>query len=173
MKLIVFSLVALAAIAAPADAAFVTIDGGGNITGVFAAPQPQLPGYTTIADDDARLASFAAGGVPGSLAQKLAAGLAVTSTATPPLSATYALDPTTLDQVGSVARDAAAGLGLPGSASTFTYPDITGAPHVFASTDIQNLYKAMRDYVFALNETAATLQAGGGASWPSPSKTIP
>lgn len=106
------------------------------------------------------------------LAAKLAAGVALTSTATPAISATYALDPTTLDQIGSVARDAAAGLGLPGGLTSFTYPDITGNPKSFSGANIQALYKAMRDVVFALNTAAATLAAGGAANWPMQTATI-
>ncbi len=107
------------------------------------------------------------------LAAKLASGIAITSTGTPAISATYALDQTTLDQIGAVARDSAAGLGLPGGAATFTYPDINGVPRTFTGAQIQALYKAMRDCVFALYTTAATLAAGGTAVWLAQSATIP
>jgi hypothetical protein len=38
--------------------AYVTLDGGGNITGQFARPQPGVPGYAQIADNDPRIAAF-------------------------------------------------------------------------------------------------------------------
>ena len=122
-----------------------------------------FPGY------DAAVTALSA---PDVLASKLEFGIAITSTGTPALDATYALDPVTLDEIGSVARDAAAGLGLPGGLSTFTYPDITGTPHTFAAADIQNLYKAMRNLLLQLNEQEATQAAGGTPTWPAQSATI-
>lgn len=123
-----------------------------------------FPGYA---------AATVAANAPATLAGKIASGIAVTSTGTAALSATYALDSMTLDQIGSVARDAAAGLGLPGGLSTFTYPDINGSPHTFASADVQNIYKAMRNLLFALNTQAAVMAAGGSPSWPVQTATIP
>ena len=38
-------------------AAFVTIVGG-NLTGIFANPQPLLPGYAVIPDEDVRIAPY-------------------------------------------------------------------------------------------------------------------
>lgn len=107
------------------------------------------------------------------MTSKLAAGLAVTSTGTPAISATYALDPVTLDQIRALAGDAKMGLGFPGGASTFDYPDATGTPRTFNATSIVNLYKALRDYVAALNTTAAILMQGGQAAWPAATTTIP
>lgn len=122
-----------------------------------------FPGYTAAA---------AAVAAQGTYNAAILAGLGVTSTGTPALNATYALDQTTLDQIGSVARDAAAGLGLPGGGGTFIYPDASGTPHSFSSANVQDLYKAMRDYMFELNTTLATIQAGGQANWPEASVTI-
>lgn len=105
---------------------------------------------------------------------KLAAGITITSTGNAGISATYALDDTTLSQISSVARDAASGLGLPQNASTFDYPDIDGnMGHAFSATDIQNLYKAMRDLVANLQEQLAVAKQGGTPAWPSQSVTIP
>jgi hypothetical protein len=99
-------------------------------------------------------------------ATKLGAGIAITSTGTPALNATYALDQVTLDEVGALARDCAAGLGFPQGASTFAYPDIAGTPRTFTPPEMQALYRAMRDMVFLLNEAMATMAAGGSPSWP-------
>lgn len=99
-------------------------------------------------------------------------GIIITSTGSPSINATYALDQTTLDQVGSVARDAASGLGLPGGLSTFTYPDIDGIPHDLTSDNVVALYQAMRNYVFSMNVTENTLANGGSANWPDSHVTI-
>lgn len=140
---------------------------------LFGSPQDDQTDYAEIADDDARyLAYVDRQNLPAIYASKLAGGIAITSTGTPAISGTYALDQLTLDQIGSVARDAGSGLGLPGDLTSFAYPDIDGAPHAFAAADIQHLYKAMRDLVFAMSTTAATLAAGGSADWPAQSKTI-
>lgn len=101
------------------------------------------------------------------LAEKIAAGIAITCTGTPALNATYALDATTMDQIGSVARDAASGLGLPGGAASFTYPDASGQPRTFTSAQIVALYRAQRDLLFTLNSQAAILAHGGQPSWPA------
>src|SRR5258708_6153055 len=53
------------------------------------------------------------------LASKLAAGLAIVSTASPLLNGTYALDQTSQEQLWNVALGSAAGLGLPGGVSNF------------------------------------------------------
>lgn len=99
-------------------------------------------------------------------------GLTITSTGSPDVDGTYALDSVTLDQIGSVARDASSGLGLPGGLTTFIYPDITGTPHSMTSTNVVDVYKEMRNYIFALNTTAQTLENGGSAAWPASSVTI-
>ena len=87
----------------------------------------------------------------------LGAGLAVVFSVAPALSSTYALDPVTLDQVGTVARDSASGLGLPGSLPAFVYPDINGVPVAFTGVQIGQLYQAMRDYVYEVNTNVAQL----------------
>jgi hypothetical protein len=122
-------------------------------------------------------ASFAAPVMPPptpaqQAASLLAAGLAITCASVPAINGTFALDPTTMDQIGSVARDCAAGLGLPLGAPAFAYPDITGANKNFAPAQLQELYKALRDFIYAVDVTAKTLAAGGSASWPSAAVTI-
>lgn len=106
------------------------------------------------------------------LAQKIAAGIAITSTGTPAISATYALDALTLSQVQSVAQDAGSGLGLPGGASTFTYPDIAGQPRTFTSAQLIAVYRAMRDLLLILNTQAAVMAHGGPPSWPTQTAVI-
>lgn len=107
------------------------------------------------------------------LITRLAAGIAITSTGTPALDASYALDTVTMDQVGAVARDFASGLGLPNNAGTFAYPDIAGIPRTFTGAAIVALYKAQRDLIFSLNQQSAIMAHGGPPSWPVQSATIP
>lgn len=150
---------------------YVERNSDGAVINVFARPQPGVA-EEYLADDDAEL--LARENPPSVLlAQKLAAGLAVTSTGTPALSATYALDQVTLDQIRALASDAAVGFGFPGGVSTFDYPDATGTPRTFTPIAIANLYKALRNYVALLNTTAAILAQGGEAEWPEAAATIP
>jgi hypothetical protein len=88
------------------------------------------------------------------------------------LNAVYGLDQTTMDQIGSVARDAASGLGLPGDGDTFTYPDLAGVPHVFGEPTCIGIYKAMRDLLLKLNTQAAIMTNLGTPSWPVQTATI-
>lgn len=107
------------------------------------------------------------------LATRTSIGITITSTGNPSLNALYALDPITMDQVGSVARDAASGLGLPGNQATFFYPDANGNQAAFSATELINSYKAMRDLLFALNIQAAIMGLGGTPVWPAQDAVIP
>lgn len=131
-----------------------------------------------LADQTMRLQSGTLVSVPSQpnagqiFASKLAEGIQITSTGTQSLSATYALDDLTLAQIGSIARDAASGLGLPGGGNTFSYPDISGVPKSLSAANVQALYKAMRDLVWQLNTQFAVLAQGGTPSWPAQTATI-
>jgi hypothetical protein len=104
---------------------------------------------------------------------KIAAGIAITSTSTPDLTCTMALDSTTMDQIGAVARDASSGLGLPGGLDTFTYPDIDSTPRAFSQAQIIALYRAQRDLIYQLSTQAAIMRQGLVPSWPAQTATIP
>jgi hypothetical protein len=106
------------------------------------------------------------------LASKIALGIAITSTGAPSISATYALDATTLDQIGSVARDFSSGLGLPGDIMTFTYPDATGQPRTFTGDQLAALYRKQRNLLAVLNTQAAIMAHGGTPVWPTQTATI-
>lgn len=106
------------------------------------------------------------------LAEKIAAGIAITCTGNPALNETFALDDTTLTQIGSVARDAASGLGLPLGIPVFVYPNLAGEPCTFTPAQIIATYKAMRDLLFRLNTQAAIMGHGLSPSWPTQSATI-
>jgi hypothetical protein len=124
----------------------------------FAAPPPYVPPPLTPDEE---------------LAARITAGIAITSTATPALNATYALDKDTMDEIGPVARDSCTRLGLPGKKATFDYPDITGALHTFAATDLQNLYMEQRDMLLVLTEQAGIMEHGGTPVWPTQAAVIP
>lgn len=106
------------------------------------------------------------------LGNKIADGIDITCTGDPTISAVYALDVDTMNQVGAVARDAASGLGLPGDAATFTYPDLLGAPHAFTAVQFIALYKAMRDLLLVLNTQSALMKNGFPPDWPTQTATI-
>ncbi|HXA23633.1 MAG TPA: hypothetical protein VNW90_15185 [Acetobacteraceae bacterium] len=155
--------------------AHVQIDGSGKVIGIFGLPQHGNAGVTEIPDNDPRIAAFLAppsASASAILAQKIAAGIAITSTGTPALNATYALDPTTMEQIGSVARDNAASLGLPGGLPTFVYPDASGTPHTFTGSQIDAVYRAMRDLIFVLTTQAGVMAHGGSPVWPSQTAVI-
>jgi hypothetical protein len=84
----------------------------------------------------------------------------------------FALDQTTLDQIGSVARDFAAGLGLPNDVNVFVYPDYNGSPVAMSGEEVVKVYRAMRNLVSTLNMQAAVMAHGGPPAWPSHSVTI-
>jgi hypothetical protein len=73
-------------------------------------------------------------------------GVAITFTGFPALSVVYPLDDVSLLTLGNVARDAAAGLGLPMETGTYPQQDLSGAFHVLTSAQVQKLYVRLRDY---------------------------
>jgi hypothetical protein len=106
------------------------------------------------------------------LVAALATGLAITSTATAALDATYALDAVSQQQISDIAVPLFAGAGFPGGGQTFAYPDTTGAPHNFSVADFQNFYQAVRTYLLALNTASETVAQGGPANWPAAAAKI-
>jgi hypothetical protein len=160
--------------------AFVQLDANGNVVGMFGVAQndPAPPGYAVIADNDPRIAAFLnapptpAQQADAALEARIAAGFAITSTGGG-WTETFALDQTTLDQIGSMARDCASGMGLPQGAATFSYPDINGNPGpALTPRNMIDVYKALRDYMAAATQQAAVMAAGGTPQWPAASKTI-
>lgn len=134
----------------------VTVEPGWTYDGAtFAAPVPPPP----TAEE--------------TYSQKIGAGLAVTSTATPALDATYSLATADFAALGSIARDASSGLGLPGGGATAPVKDIDGTPHDFPEADVIALYKAERDYIAALGAQRDIMADGGTPVWPPATATIP
>lgn len=106
------------------------------------------------------------------LAARIGNGIALTSDSTPALATTFALDDTTLMQIGSVARDAGSGLGLPGGYPVFGYPDKDGTIRQFTEAQIIGLYRAMRDLLLVLTTQAQTMRHGGTPIWPDQAANI-
>ncbi|AYZ68157.1 hypothetical protein EGY31_34945 [Burkholderia multivorans] len=85
------------------------------------------------------------------VAQALAVGLTITSTSTPAINGTYAVDSLSQSDIVAIEASLNAGKGFPGgSSSTFSYPDMSGALHGFSEANFTNFAAAVRDYVYAL-----------------------
>ena len=101
------------------------------------------------------------------------AGVAVVSTGTPAISATYPIDPVAQAQMSAIAAGLAAGRGLPGGGATFLYPDINHAQRSFTSANFLAMASAIEGFLYQFNQAVATLVAGGAASLPTQPLTIP
>ncbi|NPT57375.1 hypothetical protein [Paraburkholderia elongata] len=98
----------------------------------------------------------------------LATGLKLTSTGTPALNGTFACDPLSQMDIIAIETSLNAGKGFPGGATTFNYPDASGAMHAFSQSNFTNFAAAVRDYVYALKSVIA----GASSTLPSASATI-
>ena len=103
---------------------------------------------------------------------RLSAGLTITSTATPALNGTYAVDPTMQARISAVAAGLANGKGFPHGATTYAWPDIGGTRHTFGEADWLNFGAAVEAYVTDLDQQEALDFAGGTPTWPSATATI-
>lgn len=110
---------------------------------------------------------------PAQFDAAVSAGLTITSTGTPALNGTYAVDTAARDVISAVEAGIAGGKGLPGGGSTFNHLDIAGVPHAFDATSFPNFAAAVRDYYYALIQTLVSIKGGHGGTWPSASATIP
>lgn len=106
-------------------------------------------------------------------AGKTGDGLTITSQAAPTLTATYAIDFPTQQNIIGIVASIAAGAGLPMGAATIPWPDTRGLPHNFTAEQFKAFAAAVRDYVFGLRQTWGALKAGLTIDWPSPSVSIP
>ena len=114
----------------------------------------------------------------GQLAQQqynaaIVAGLTITSTGSSSLNGTYSITPQAQSNISGIVTSIAAGQGLPHGALTIQWLDAAGAPHAFTALQITAFGVAIRDYLYDLQITHATLAAGGSASWPAATVTIP
>ncbi len=95
------------------------------------------------------------------------AGIEIHSASNSTITGFYALDSQTLDQIGAVARDYAAGLGLPGGLGGFSYPDKAGLMRQFTGPELVAVYQAMRNLIFQIQTQGAIMRRGGEPEWPS------
>lgn len=87
--------------------------------------------------------------LPQQAAAMLNAGLQIMSTATPSLDGTYACDALSQADIVAIETSLNAGKGFPGGATSFNYPDISGALHSFGEADFTDFAAAVRDFVYA------------------------
>ena len=104
--------------------------------------------------------------------QILAQGCALTSTGTPALNGTYALDKDSQSNISAIADGIANGKGLPGGGSTFNYPDVMGAQHAFDAAHFVAAAAAFETFIYDFDQALETLVSGGTATMPVASVTI-
>ncbi len=132
------------------------IDGQGRVSQSFA---------TTSAAPSTALAQYSAA---------IAVGIAITSTGTPALSGTYALDPGTMQALYNLGTYIATNGTYPAGNATLNWPDLAGTVHTFGITSTFKAFvKALQDYVAKLAIAQASAAAGGNPTWPTASATIP
>lgn len=101
-----------------------------------------------------------------------AGGVQVTSTGTPALNGTYAVDAVSQAQITSLSTGIAAGKPLPGGGSTFNYSDITGGQHAFNSTNFLDFAAAIEGYIYNFNQALIASVSGTPTALPSTALTI-
>jgi hypothetical protein len=104
---------------------------------------------------------------------QIAQGVAITSTGTPALNATYAIDPTSQSQLFQIVAYATNRGEFPNGQTTFPYPDITGTNHTFTVAALTNLLKAVSPIIYSMQTTLESRLQGNDTAWPSQAVTIP
>jgi hypothetical protein len=127
-----------------------------DVTAVSPAPQV---GWTATQDGNAWTFAAPAAFTPTPQQQAVAlltnGAVAITSTATPALNGSYAIDPISRGNIIAVQTSINAGLGVPGGGPTFNYLDASNAPHAFTAANFTAFATAVRDYVYALTQVAS------------------
>ena len=113
------------------------------------------PGWTVV--NGVLTAPPAAPAPPLTLSQQaqvaMGAGLAVTSTSTPALSATYPVDTVSMATIQSEAMSVLLNNTFSDGTTTLAWPDVSGVTHTFPSTAMFNLFAtACSAYVAALGK---------------------
>jgi hypothetical protein len=85
----------------------------------------------------------------------LGTGISITSTGTPALNGTYAVDQLSQMDIIAIETSLNAGKGFPGGTTTFSYPDASGAMHAFSEGNFTDFAAAVRDYVYTLKSVIA------------------
>jgi hypothetical protein len=103
-------------------------------------------------------------------AAALAAGLAITSTATASLDATYPADPNTVSYVNSELNAILLNGTFADGATAIQWPDTTGALHTFTVAQFKTFAAALGTFVSGIRKCVI---GAVGAALPSASDTIP
>lgn len=145
--------------AAPGEAVFPTYATPQQLTAAF-------PNYAAI---------VAAQSVPADLATRLKNGVTIVSQGAVMPSTTFALDQTTQAQISGIASSIALLGKFPnGTMADYPYPSQAGQPVAFPTIDaFKNFFGAYEGYLQQMNQTAALLQAGQPAEYPSSTVTVP
>jgi hypothetical protein len=93
----------------------------------------------------------------------------VTSTSNPALDGSYPLDPTTQQQITSIASAINAGMGLPGGQTTFNWPDASNNSHAWDATSFIAYAKGLLDFLYSCSQVAQ----GRATTLPAQTITIP
>ncbi|MBN3755902.1 hypothetical protein G3N95_23355 [Paraburkholderia sp. Tr-20389] len=101
--------------------------------------------------------------------QILAGGLTVTSAGTPALNGTFPVDALSQSDIIAIETSLNAGKGFPGGATTFSYPDATGAMRAFSESNFTDFAAAVRDFVYGCRGVIA----GASTVLPVASVAIP
>jgi hypothetical protein len=110
---------------------------------------------------------------PPTVAQQAAAaamaGWAVTSTSTPAINGTYAIDTASQQQVAAISLYIQVNARFPASQTTFNWSDVNGTAHAFPTTAVfQEFATAMADYSAVLD----LIVAGASLSLPAQPTSI-
>jgi hypothetical protein len=99
----------------------------------------------------------------------LGAGLAITSTSTPALNGTYAIDNASQGKIAAISVYILTNAKFPGGVASYPLVDMSGTPHTFPTTaSFQAFATAVADYVAALDAIIAT----NSGTLPTAAKTI-
>ena len=133
------------------------------------------PGYAEIDDTDSRyIAYLNLKSGNASYTQAIAAGVNITSTGTPSLNGTYALDLNTRSNVTAEQVYIATNSTFTNGGTTRAWPDAVGAFHTFPSTtEFTAFATAVAKYYDALATAYAVVQGGGFWSAPSMPAALP
>lgn len=106
------------------------------------------------------------------LAAKLATGVALTSSGTPALNGTYALDAESTAQIYQIGLFAAQFGVFPSGGATQAYPDASGVPHTFSVAQFVAFLRAIAPLVSNLSTQAAMMGQGGTPVWPAQTAVV-
>lgn len=142
------------------------------IVAIFAGPQDPTawPNQGKVDSSDPRYVAFIDPPLtaPQAAGNALFSGLTISSTGTPALNGTYAVDQLSQMDIIAIETSLNAGKGFPGGATAFNYADMTGAMHSFTQANFTDFAAAVRDYVYALKSVIA----GASTTLPPPTATI-